>query len=49
LDSEGRHGQRSVTMRRCHKLQKGPYTFVQAGVATSETGAEAVNLNPRCS
>jgi len=26
-----------------------PYPFVQAGVATSETGAEAVNLDPRCS
>jgi len=45
LDSGGRHGRRFV-LRHTHRPQRRTYTFVQAGAETSDTGAEAVELNP---
>jgi len=48
LDIEGQHGRRFL----CAGLigRRGRHTpFVQAGAETSDTGAEAVEPDPRCS
>ena len=43
LDIEGRHGRRFVLLRHTHRLQRRPYSFVQAEAETSDTGAEVVS------
>ena len=49
LDIGGQHGRRFVLPRHTYRPQKGHTTFVQTGAETSDTGAEAVQPDPRCS
>jgi len=49
LDIGALHVQRSVLLRHTHKLLKGPYTICVGGAKMSDTGAEAVKLDSRCS
>ena len=49
LDIGGQHGLRFVLLRHTYRPHKGHTTFVQTGAETSDTGAEAVQPDPRCS
>jgi len=49
LDIGEQHGRRFVFLRHTHRPQSRHIPFVQAGAETSDTGAEAVKPDPRCS
>ena len=49
LDTGGQHDQRVVILRHAHGAQRPYAPFAQAGAVTSDTGAEAVKPEPRCS
>ena len=49
LDIGGQHGRLFVVLRQTHRPQKGPCAICVRGAETSDTVAEAVRPNPRCS
>jgi len=46
LDIGGQHGRWFVLLRHTHRPQRGHTPFGQAGVETSDIGAEAVKPDP---